>query len=181
MDKDIISKKIEAVLFYLSEPVDIKRLSKILEVSTEEIVEAVRQLSDLYENRGISLIIHGNEISLVTSNSVTETIDKLIQDEQKRDIGKAGIETLAIIAYKGTVSRREIEYIRGVNCQFALRNLLIRGLIEKKPSKTDERIMLYSITMDALMHLGIKSVEELPEYDKVNKEIDISPEEEEEN
>jgi len=179
MDKYSISKKIEAVLFYLSEPVDIKRLSKLLDVSVEQIFESIKYLNEIYEDRGISLIIHGNEISFVTSQETSDIINKLIQDEQKRDIGKAGIETLAIIAYKGLVSRREIEYVRGVNCQFALRNLLIRGLIEKNPSKTDERVMLYSITMNTLMHLSLKSIEELPEYDKVKREIDILPEEQE--
>jgi segregation and condensation protein B len=111
---------------------------------------------------------------LTTSRETSDCIDLLIQDEQRRDIGKAGIETLSIIAYKGNVTRKEIEYIRGVNSQFALRGLLIRGLIDKKSAPYDERAMVYSITTEALMHLGIKNIEELPEYDTVNKQLDVS-------
>lgn len=170
----LILKKIEAVLFYLSEPISHKRLSEILDMDIDNLKVYIEELKKMFVDRGVSLIDFKEEIFLTTSKETSDCIDLLIQDEQKRDIGKAGIETLSIIAYKGNVTRKEIEYIRGVNSQFALRGLLIRGLIDKKPAPYDERVMVYSITTEALMHLGIKNIEELPEYDTVNKQLDIS-------
>jgi segregation and condensation protein B len=103
-------------------------------------------------------------------------IEKIIKEERERDLGRAGIETLAIIAYKGPVSKKEIEYIRGVNSQFALRNLLLRGLVERKASSWDERVIVYSITADALRHLGLGSITELPEYMDVRKQLEVETE-----
>lgn len=173
-DSKLILKKIEAILFYLSEPISHKRLSEVLGIDVENLKTYIEELKKMFVDRGVNLIDFKEEIFLTTSKEVSDCIDLLIQDEQKRDIGKAGIETLSIIAYKGNVSRKEIEYIRGVNSQFALRGLLIRGLIDKKPAPYDERVMVYSITTDALMHLGIKSIEELPEYDTVNRQLNVS-------
>jgi segregation and condensation protein B len=87
-------------------------------------------------------------------------------------LGKAGLETLAIILYQGPISRADIDYIRGVNSQFIVRNLLIRGLIERVDNPTDARSFLYKTTLDLLSHLGISKIQDLPEYDQVRRDID---------
>lgn len=168
-----LGKEIEALLFYAAEPLSIDYLAKLLEIKKEEVYVGLKSLEQSVENRGIFLIEHNNEVSLVTSPEVSEIIEKMVQDEHNRDLGKASLETLAIVSYKGPVSRKEIEYIRGVNSQFAIRNLLLRGLIERKNKEGDERVILYNITLEALMHLGLKNIEELPEYEQINTKLEI--------
>ena len=177
MTKDLISK-LEAALFYLAEPISLVYLSKVLEVSKKDIESAVVELSS---GRGVRLVQHEDEIMLVTAPELSGLIEKIIKEDRERDLGRAGIETLSIIAYKGFVSKKELEYIRGVNSQYALRNLLLRGLIERKNSDTDGRMVGYSITMDTLRFLGLGSISELPEYEESRKQLEITEEAVEEN
>ncbi len=171
-----LEQQIEAILFYTAEPTKVSFLAKTLEVKSDEINEALVLLSKSLETRGIKLINHNDEVSLVTSPELAPLIERIIKEERERDLGKAGIETLTIIAYKGPVTKKEIEYIRGVNSQYAIRNLLLRGLIDRSVSKTDERMVVYNITSDTIRFLGIKSVKDLPEYEDMNKQLEVSEE-----
>ena len=178
---DKLSVRVEAILFYLAEPITISFLTKTLEVSKKEIMEAVGELGLSLEKRGIRLLYHNDEITLVTAPEFSSLIEKIIKEERERDLGRAGIETLAIVAYKSPVSKKEIEYIRGVNCQWALRSLLLRGLVEKKNSPVDERVIVYNITSDALRHLGLSHISQLPEYEETKKQLEIIEDKIEEN
>ena len=166
-----LSQKIEALLFYLSEPVEYSYLMKVLEVSEDELIDGLKNLTDNLVGRGVGLVFNKKTVMLSTSSELSGLIEKVMKEERERDLGRAGAETLAVIAYKGPVSRKEIEYIRGVNCQFVLRSLLLRGLVAKESSQKDERVMLYSISTESLMHLGLSSVEDLPEYKNVQDEL----------
>lgn len=171
MQNDKLQKEIEAILFYKGEPISLKDLVRLTEVSESEIKNALKNLGDILDGRGIVLISNNNEYSLATSPEVSSIIEKVVKDELNRDLSLASLETLSIVAYKGPVTRREIEYIRGVNSSFSLRSLLLRGLIERETSRLDERIFLYKPTTDLLLHLGIKSIEELPEWSNVQAEM----------
>ncbi len=177
METTTLTSKIEAVLFYAGEPVQKKVLSKICEATDEELVNALKLLKEELLGRGVALVESEDAVLLATNPQLAPLIEKMVKEERERDIGRAGVETLAIIAYKGPVSKKEIEYIRGVNSQFALRSLLLRGLVERKNSERDERVALYTLTSNALLHLGISKVSELPEYTVLKKELQ-APEEE---
>ncbi len=177
MSNDLISK-IEAILFYLAEPVKIDFLVKTLEVSKKEIEAAVSELAMSLANRGLRVVQHDDEITLTTAPEFSKVIEKIIKEERERDLGRAGIETLSIIAYKGSVSKKEIEHIRGVNSQYALRSLLLRGLVERVESQTDGRMVGYSITGDTLRHLGLGNISELPEFGEMQKELEVTEEKE---
>jgi len=150
MNNDLV-QKIEAALFYLAEPISVDFLAKMLEVSKKEVLSAVEELTQTLSARGVKLVEHDGEVSLVTAPEFSGLIEKIIKEERERDLGRAGIETLSVIAYRGPVSKKDIEYIRGVNSQYALRSLLLRGLIEKKDSRDDGRSVVYSITADTLL------------------------------
>lgn len=167
-----LTNQIEAVLFYLAEPVSVSFLAKLFLVEREEILHAIGELGLSMESRGLRLIFHDDEVTLGTAPETSHVIEKILREERERDLGRAGIETLTIVAYKGPISRREIEYIRGVNCQFALRTLLLRGLVQKKSSEKDERVMVYTITADTLRHLGLSHISELPNYESVKGELE---------
>ena len=83
-----------------------------------------------------------------------------------RDLGRAGLETISIILYKNPVTKNEIDFIRGVNSQFIIRNLLIRGLIERIPNPNG-RGNLYQPTFELLRYMGVEKIENLPDYEKV--------------
>ena len=174
-----LTQKIEAILFYLAEPVSVDFLSKTLDVSKDEILKATEGLGQILENRGIKLVFHDNQVVLTTAPEYSLVIEKMVKEERERDLGRAGIETLSIVAYKGPVSKKEIEYIRGVNSQYALRSLLLRGLIERKNNETGERGVGYNITGDALRFLGLSRVGDLPEYEEIKKQLEVVEEKEE--
>jgi len=92
---------------------------------------ALKNLETSLSDRGIVLVTKEDEVTLGTAKDTSELIEKLTKDELVRDLGKAGLETLSIIIYQGPISRAEIDYIRGVQSNFILRNLMIRGLVEK--------------------------------------------------
>ena len=105
---------------------------------------------------------------------MSETVQKIAKEEYEGDLSRASLETLTIVAYLGPVSRKEIDYIRGVNSQYSLRTLLLRGLIERKSKSGESRISLYSLTIDALLHLGLQNISQLPEYDSIKKQLDAA-------
>ena len=93
-------------------------------------------------------------------------VEKLTKGEMREELTPATQETLAIIAYAGPIGRNEIEYIRGVNSSFTLRNLLIRGLIDRAPDPNRANAYLYALSIDVLKYLNIQKTEELPEFKK---------------
>lgn len=166
-----MEQQLESILFYKNEPVSVKDLSTWLEASEEEVLVGLHALKESLSSRGITLLENRGEYSLVTNPNASALIEKILKEELSKDLSQASLETLAVILYKTPVTRKEIEYIRGVNVSFSLRNLLLRGLIEKIPSKLDERIFLYTPTTDTLKYLGITSVKDLPGYTEIVKEI----------
>ncbi len=168
-----LEKQIEAILFYTGEPVKISFLAKTLEVKIDAIREALQNLVTSLENRGLKMVEHNEEVSLVTSPELAPLIEKIIKEERERELGRVGLETLTIVAYKGPISKKEIEYIRGVNSQYAIRNLLLRGLIER--NGVDGRVV-YTVTSDTIRFLGLTKISDLPEYAEMNKSLEVADE-----
>ncbi len=154
---------LEAILFYKSEPVTRGWLAGVLAVTSEELDNIIVSLEQNLTNRGVCLITNGEMISLGTRPLASSKLEQIAKDEQSKSIGKAGLETLAIILYKGPISRSGIDYIRGVNSQFILRNLLRRGLVERNQDENNARSMLYKPSIELLAHMGIGDVADLPE------------------
>ncbi|MBX2866872.1 SMC-Scp complex subunit ScpB [Candidatus Kaiserbacteria bacterium] len=171
--------QIEGVLFYKAAPVKISALSRMFSVSEGEVQEALQKLQNRLTEGGIRLVSTDTEVELRTAGELSELIENLRKDEMKKEIGKAGAETLAIILYRGTVSRSEIDSIRGVNSSFILRNLLTRGLIQREGSAG--RSYAYSVTPDLLAHLGITKREELPQFTEIMDALDTFETQQEES
>jgi segregation and condensation protein B len=169
---ELLETKLEAVLFYKGEAESKKNLAKLLEVEPQALEEAANQLRATLAARGIRLLSVGDQLELVTAPETSEIITRTRKEELTRDLGKAGADTLAIILYRDAVTRADIEYIRGVNCSFILRNLMIRGLVEKVANPANARSVLYRPTTDLLKHLGVTTQSELPEYAEIRKTMD---------
>jgi len=168
----LLSSQIEAVLFYKAEPLSVKRLTQIFKKDEKEIRNAINELRDELKGRGLSLVEWEDEITLGTSKEVAPLIESLTKEELIKDLGKAGLETLSIILYQGPLSRADIDYIRGVNSNFILRNLLVRGLIERVDNPKDQRSFHYKPTLELLAHLGLSQITDLPDYEAVRVDIE---------
>lgn len=164
--------QIEGLLFFKGEAETIKNIAKIIGATEEAVSSALIELEEALKGRGVTLVRESDTVMLTTASTLSPLIEKVVKEEIARDLGKAGLETLAIILYKKTVSRREIDYIRGVNSSFIIRNLLIRGLIERVETGSVDRSYSYKPTVDLLAFMGISKVEELPEYESMVKEIE---------
>jgi segregation and condensation protein B len=168
-DKKIKMGALEALLFYYGEPIEIEKIARILNEPKdilEKILEEFEKSLEEDISRGICVLKHDKTIELVTKKNFAFILRKIFEEEFDENITPAALETLSIIAYLGPISRGEIDYIRGVNSTFILRNLLIRGLILKKLRPGRKNTYEYVVSHDFLKHLGIKNIEELPDYEK---------------
>jgi len=168
MTEDETSLALEAILFYKSQPVSKKELSNLLNLPPEALTKAVTKLQNRLTTGAITLIETDTELTLATKPAFDALLTKLQATESQRSIGVAGAETLAIVLYRGPVSKALIERIRGVNSTYVLRALLLRGLIKKT---TIARRTEYRVTSDTLAHLGISRKTELPNYKAVCKQL----------
>jgi segregation and condensation protein B len=169
-----LEQKIEAILFFKGEPVSLKKVEDILKVSKEEINEAVLNLKKNLENRGVVLTENDNELMLGTAPELSKLIEDLQKEELNKELSKASLETLSIVLYKNGVSRAEIDYIRGVNSSFTLRALSVRGLVEKTVDTKDNRRYIYKPSFELLSFMGVKSIEELPDYAEVSSSLNVA-------
>lgn len=170
MDNVSLEHKIEGVLFYKATPMKKSTLCKLFECSEEELDAALKTLKERLQSGATRLIETEDEVDLVTMSELDVLIESLRKDEMRRDIGKAGAETLAIILYRGPLTRAEIDRIRGVNSSFILRNLMVRGLIEKDSSTKQ---VLYRSTPALMAHLGITDKTALPGFADIMNALDV--------
>lgn len=168
-----LESHIEAVLFYKAEPIKKKTLAEIFDCTLEDIDTALNTLGNTLHERGIQLVTTDTSAQLVTASEAYEIIETIRKADLKTEIGKAGAETLAIILYRGPISRIEIDRIRGVNSAFIVRNLLIRGLVERQTHPTDTRSFTYSATPSLFNHLGISKKSDLADFDTIMTALDI--------
>ena len=105
------------------------------------------------------------------SPEASALIEKSRKEELRAELGRAALETLAVILYKNGATRRELEYIRGVNSTAILRTLSMRGLVSRVADQKDDRVFRYEPTLELFSLLGISRAEELPEFAGVSSEL----------
>jgi segregation and condensation protein B len=156
-----------ALLFAKGEPLEKKQLASLLEIKEPELAMVLRALEGLLKGSGLALIETATEVELRTAPEAAAIVKKLYENELTRDLGKASMETLATIAYQNGSTRGEIDWVRGVNSSASLRTLLMRGLIEGREDPADKRRIRYSLTTEALAHLGLSHATELPRFSEL--------------
>ena len=171
MEQDKLRSVVESLLFVSGEPMTVKKIASIAKASAAEVKDAVNSLLEELKNgkRGLQLIEKDDEIQLVTSAENSEFVDHFLKSEMEQSLSRASLETLAIVAYRGPLTRSQIEEIRGVNCTFTLRYLLIRGLVERIENPNDSRSWYYQISFDFLKKLNLGRIEDLPRYEELKK------------
>ena len=162
---------IEGLLFFKSAPQKKSSLMKVYDVSEEDITAAIAVLKSRLECGALRLLETETEIVLVTAPSLAPFIEQLRKADIKSDIGKAGAETLAIVLYQDPISRRDIDRIRGVNSSFILRNLLVRGLVERSSEKLGTGYT-FSVSTSLLSHLGVTRASELTDFARITDALE---------
>jgi segregation and condensation protein B len=165
-------QQLEAILFVLAKPTSFTKLAKWTNSTPEAVTAALQAYADTTAERGIQISLTNAEAQLTTHPVVHELIAQIVKDERSGELTKPSLETLSIIAYRSPITKAELEAIRGVNCSLILRNLLIRGLITETFDKT-KAIEVYDITPEYLQLLGVQTVSELPEYERLHRDIQM--------
>jgi segregation and condensation protein B len=168
-----LESKIEAFLFWKGEPQTEWEIAVAMRVDPSEIPPAILKLEESLRGRGVTLVRHGDKVMLGTSPEMSHFFEELRKEELNKDLSKAALETLSIILYKDSVTRSEINFIRGVNSGYILRNLEVRGLVERVTHKSDARMYVYKPTLELLSYLGVSSVKDLPQFETIQKTLEI--------
>ncbi|TSD01848.1 MAG: segregation and condensation protein B [Parcubacteria group bacterium Athens0714_25] len=163
---------IESILFVSGEPLAVSKICKITKQEKEEVERALSELVKEYSDgtKGIGVIRKEEDVQMVSNPDNSEFVSALVKSELQESLGKASLEVLSVVAYRGPIARFGIEEIRGVNSSFILRNLLLRGLIERVSNPKDSRGYLYKISFDFMKKLGIGDIKELPDFEKLSKD-----------
>lgn len=164
-------ERVETLVFLSKDMLSIEELAKFFEVSNDEMKEIVLKLKEERKETGINIKIENNIISLVSNPLFGEDVKNFFNPEMKlKKLSKSTMETLAIIAYKGPITKGEIEKIRGVGVEKVMSNLMEKNLIyvsgKRKSIGTPN---LYEVTEDFYSYLNIKNKDELPGYEQFEK------------
>jgi len=166
-----LEQKLEALLFVAGEPLALDKIAKFLKEEGQRVRSALAQLEKELAGRGLRLAEKDGEYALVTAPELGKLVQSFVKEEISRELSRAALETLAVIVYKGPLARSEIDYIRGVNSAWTVRNLMVRGLAERVTHPKDSRIWLYRPSFDFLKFMGLEKLEKLPQYSEFRKEI----------
>ena len=166
-----IKSKIESLLFISAKPMTVKQLANLIKSEAKEIQVAGDELIEDYKAKlgGIQVIKEGVKYQMVSAPTNARLIQGFIKDETTGELTRPSLEALTIIAYRGPISKINLDRIRGVNCALILRNLLLRGLIEAKNDKKKNETY-YTVNIDFIRFLGINDIKDLPEYERLHQD-----------
>lgn len=156
-------------MFALGREISTKELAQTLEIDEDSVKQSVENLKERYsKEKSVTLVEVNNMIQLVTNNKYYEYVNRFVENTKRQNLSVSAQETLTIIAYNPKITKTEIEAIRGVNSDFSVSRLLECGLIEEVARlNLPGRPAAYSVTNEFLKACGIKSVEELPNYEEI--------------
>jgi segregation and condensation protein B len=165
MEREDVKSILESLLLVADAPQSVQRFSEVIEGVDKATVEsALRELQSEFEtqNRGIRLAEIAGGYQLRTPKANADWVKKFLGGRPAR-MGKATLETLAIIAYRQPITRAEIEAIRGVDVDGVITTLLERNLIRAVARKdVPGRPFLYGTTPEFLQLFNLQDLSQLP-------------------
>jgi segregation and condensation protein B len=165
MEREDVKSILESLLLVADGPQSVQRFSEVLDGTNKDIIEStLRELQSEFEteNRGIRLVEVAGGYQLRTPKANADWVKKFLGGRPAR-MGKATLETLAIIAYRQPITRAEIEAIRGVDVDGVIATLLERNLIRAMARKdVPGRPFLYGTTAEFLQLFNLQDLSQLP-------------------
>jgi len=172
-----LKKLLEALLFVTDKPITVAQMKDVCSATNDAIKKALEGLRKDCESqdRGVQLKTIAGGYQFVTDTALAEDVKRFFRMREKRRVSQASLETLSIVAYRQPVTRAEIEFIRGVNVDGALKTLLEKGLIRITGRKeVAGRPILYGTTSDFLDHFGLENIKDLPKLAEFSeKDIEL--------
>ena len=142
MEQEQLTGKLESLLFISPKPLNSKELAKFLELDEAVVQSSLTALVEAKKDSGVVILNNNGEYQMATSPKNSMEVKNFLNAELREKLTDATVEVLAIIAYRQPISKAELEAIRGINSQYSIRALLMRGLIEKIPNPHDARSFL---------------------------------------
>ena len=166
---------IESIAFVSGEPILVSDLCLKFDLKQKQVDKAVENLKKKYdENSGIQILYFNNKIQFSSNPKNVDYVTAILNPIRQRNLTKATLETVAIVAYKQPVTRLEIEEIRGVNSDYAINVLLEHKLIEIVGRKdTVGKPLLFGTTDLFLKRFNLNSIADLPDYDELINRIKV--------
>jgi len=172
---------IEAMLFASGESVPTKRIAEVLELSENETRKTIEKMKDEFDKndeKGVRIIRLEDCYQLCTKKEYYECIRNLTERKRKASLTNAGLEVLSVVAYNQPITRSSIEFIRGVNSDGPLNNLIAAGLVEEV-GRLDApgRPILFGTGEEFLRCFDLTSISELPDveleynFEELNQEL----------
>ncbi len=160
-EPDDLARAIEAALFAAEGPMTLAEIAAAID-AREGLAVALGQLRGDYAGRGINLVERGGRWHFQTAPDLAHLLRR--EREEPRRLSRAGLETLAIIAYHEPVSRAEIEAIRGVQISKGTLDVLMEAGWVRPAGRREVpgRPLLYATTAGFLGHFGLAGRRDLP-------------------
>ncbi len=161
--------QLESILFAAGRPVKLRDLAELTSLTVADVERELDalQASYLAGGHGLELIRPSGEAGLATHPGNSHLVQGFLRQETAGELTRPQLEALAVIAYRGPISKAELELVRGVNCSLILRNLMIRGLTQLEDEASP--VPRFQVTVDFLAHLGLASVRELPNFGELSQ------------
>jgi len=168
-----LGQQIEAVLFVAGEGLSCAYLADKLGVTEGDVKKAVQELEVKYSgDSGVHIIKYRNNYQFSTNPIVVDAVSAVLNPVRERNLTRAALETMAIVAYKQPVTRLEIDDIRGVSSDYSIHVLLDNGLIEPIGKKDAiGRPTLYGTTDEFLKRFELGDIKNLPSYDELLEKL----------
>ena len=162
---------LEGLLFVVGdEGISLNTICDTLNITETEAKSLLKALKEKYssEDSGLRISYLGEAFKLTTKPEHKEYYEKLVSNPETNSLSASALETLAIIAYNGPITRLEIDEMRGVSTSYMLRKLLARDLIKiEGKSNLPGRPNLYVITKEFLDFFGLATIDDLPKFENI--------------
>ena len=160
---DAFTRAVEAVLFAAESPLTVDAIRA--HVGSGDVRAALDALTADYAGRGVAIVRRGERWQFQTASDMAHMLRR--DREEPRKLSRAGIETLAIIAYHEPVTRAEIEAIRGVQISKGTLDVLMEAGWAKPAGRREVpgRPLMFATTPQFLVHFGLQSRRDLPGID----------------
>ncbi len=160
---------IEGLLFASGDPLTVKSISEITELSENRVHDLCQYLIRKYaedEESGIEIRQIEDTYCITTKPELKEYLARLFRPEHLPSLSNAAYETLAAIAYNQPVTKAQIETIRGVNSDSLVNRLVERGYVaEAGQLDLPGKPVIFATTPKFLLEFGLKSTDDLPSVD----------------
>ncbi len=186
MNKKELISAFEAVLFASGEPMSIERLSLVFEISPDEVIKTVEELSQKLKKNssGLHIVRLENMYQMATNEDYAVYIKRAFDIRRRTPLSPAALEVLAVVAYNQPVTKSFIEQVRGVDCSGVVTTLIEKGLLEERGRlELPGKPLLYGTTKNFLRCFSLSDLSELPplpqkeqETTDLGEQLDMSEE-----